>query len=56
MTLAQILFAIGMFGMIFATVIGVVTRGSDTPRYVALVAVLFFAAGGVAALMKKLAG
>jgi hypothetical protein len=56
MTLAQILFAIGMFGMIFATLMGVVTQGSDTPRYVALVAALFIAAGGVAALMKKLAG
>ncbi len=55
MTLPQILFAIGMFGMIFATLMGVVTDGSDTPRYVGFVAALFIAAGGLTALVKKLA-
>ncbi len=56
MTLSQLLFAIGMFGMIFSALMAVVTQGGPAPRYVALVAVLFIAGGGVAALVKKLAG
>ncbi len=52
----QILLAIGFFTMVLSAMVGTLAQGSAAPRYVAIVAVLFIAAGAVGVLVKKLAG
>ncbi len=56
MGVPQYLLGAGMLIMVIAAMIGAVVQGTPLPRYVALVAVLFIAAGGVAALVKKVSG